>query len=131
MRLQYRESPLFLDVQFAGWFAQSSDGEDRSDHRPGNFLPSCWQEIPEQGVQTKQPPQSQDKPNVAEIAQPLKLDTLEFDQNRLFVGAIVVVRRIKKRALWTTSAVETTAELCPPVLLSFRLLTEIGDDTTA
>ena len=54
-----------------------------------------------------------------------------LDQNRLFIGAIVVVRRIKERALGTSSAIETTPELFPPVLLSLRQLTEIGDDTMA
>ena len=77
-------------------------------------------------VQTQQPPKAQRQPDVAEVPQPLETNTLEFDQNRLIVGRVVVVRRIKQRRLRPGSAIQSVTELSPAILLALFQFAEVG-----
>ena len=56
----------------------------------------------------------------------LKANVLELDQDRLVVGRIGVVRRIKQRRLRPDSAIQSATELRPAVLLALLEFAEVG-----
>jgi hypothetical protein len=118
--------PGIRDVQLAGWFTKTGDRQNRRDLFPGNLFPARRHQVRQELVQAQQPPKSQRQPDVAEVAQPLKTNTFEFDQHRLVVARLVVRRRVKQRRLRPGSAIQSVAESSPAIPLALFQFAEIG-----
>jgi hypothetical protein len=83
--------------------------------------------VNQERIQPQQSPQPQRQPDIAEVAQPLEPNALQFDQHRFVIGRLVVVRRIKQRRPRPRAAVQAPTELHTAVVLALLEFSELGD----